>query len=145
MHYLYAFMGIAMVSGIVSMLEISTSLSNQSLVTAPAPDTYFANDSNAPAVDRAFLQALTTKADSSWQKGSEFCNELKIEATKISNLASNYVVQERSKSTHPKLSSSCTLISPTHRVIISYSNPTVNTYGLFSCRTESSLYCAFED
>ena len=145
MNYLYALMGITMISGIMSMLEISTSVSKQSLYSTPPVDPYFATDSTASAADRAFLKILTTQADSSWGTGQEFCNQLKIETTKISILASNYTVQGSSQSSHSKLFNSCTLTSPNHRVIISYRNPTVNTYGLFSCMNSSSLYCDIEN
>ena len=138
-------MGIAMISGIMGMLEISTSLSKQGLVSIPPADPYFASESIAPAVDRVFLKVLATQANSSWQTGTEFCNKLKVEATRNSYLAATYIVQGRSQSSHPKLFNSCTLISNNHRVVISYRNPTVNTFGLYSCTNSSQEYCEFEE
>ncbi len=145
MNYLYAVMGIAMISGIMATLEISASLSNQGLFSKPPTDPYFASNSTAPIVDRAFLKVLTTETDSSWPTGEGFCTKLKEETSKTSNLVSNYTVEGGSASSHAKLLNSCTLIAPNHRIIISYSNPNVNTYGLYSCINSSQLYCNFEE
>ena len=138
-------MGIAMISGIMATLEISTSLSNQGLLSNPPVDPYFASDSTAPIVERAFLKVLTTQADSSWPTGQQFCSRLREEASKNSNLISNYTVGGNSASSHDKLLNSCTLVAPNHRIVISYRNPSVNTYGLYSCINSSQLYCGFEE
>ena len=138
-------MGIAMISGILATLEISASLSNQGLLSKPPIDPYFSSDSMAPTVDRIFLNVLTTQADISWPSGQDFCNRLIEEARQTSTLVTNYTVQGGSISSHEKLLNSCTLIAPNHRIIISFSNPNVNTYGLFSCINSSQLYCNFEE
>ncbi len=143
MNYLYELMGIAMITGIMSMLEIGVSMSRQGLKSVAPLDPYF-TDSNARNVEKAFLEVLTFQANSTWPKGQEFCNQLKIQANNISPLVSNYAVQQRSISSHPKLSSSCSLVSPKHRVVISYSNPTANTYGLYSCVNSLADACKFE-
>ena len=138
-------MGIAMISGIMSMIEIANSLNRHGLYSSPPIDKYSGGSSIAPNADRVFQKALLEKANPQWAKGEEFCTRLKSEATKISTIASNYKVGERSKSEHSRLLNSCSLTYKNHRIVISYKNPTDNKYGLYSCINDSSYYCDLED
>jgi len=145
MNYLYALMGMAMISGIITMIEISNSLARQGLYSNPPQDPYLEQGSTASEADRVFLKALVEKADNTWSNGQEFCIQLKSEAIKISTIATNYSVGESSKSDHNRLFNSCTLTAKDHRIIISYKNPSVNTYGLYSCINKNNYYCNFEN
>ncbi len=145
MSYLYALMGIAMISGIASMIEISNSLNKDGLQSSPPSDPYFKSDSIASNSDRIFIKALLNKGDEDWPEGKDFCTELKDKAIKISTIAANYSVSERSISEHPRLLNSCTLISSNHRIIISYKKNNIKDYGLYSCINEKKYYCDFED
>ena len=145
MNYLYALMGIAMISSISTMIQIATSLRKHSLDSNPPVDLYFQSNSIAPEMDRVFLGVLSRQADEEWPLGEPFCSKLKSEATKVSALAGMYSIGPRSESEHPKLIHTCTLTNSNHRIIVSYRNPNKNKYGLFSCITKSQYYCDFEE
>ncbi len=147
MNYLYALMGMAMISGIMYMLEISTSISKQGLFSKAPEDMYFKTES--PIVDKAFLTVLSNNKSKlrEWPIGAAFCEQLKSESAKISPLVLKYDVQGRSNSNHERFLNSCTLLTPNHRVVISYRYPNIDTYGLYSClqSNASSSHCRFED
>ena len=143
MSYLYAAMGISMITGIMAMIEMSNSLSTQNLYNIPPKDEYI--NSTEQNADRLFDSELQ-KAKSSWGTGKELCNKLKLELQEagFNSIVSKYKIDSGSESTNNRLSSSCILYSNKHRIIISSKNPNINSYGLYSCLLDNEAYCEFE-
>ena len=144
MNYLYALMGMAMLSGIISIMEIASSVKTRDLSGIYIEDSYSNIESLAPEMDRLILELLYTKADSEWPKGTEFCQKLKNEAIKVSTIASEYIVDEESISDHPKLLNTCTISSSKHRIILSNEYSEKLNYRLFSCMTYKDNFCFYE-
>ena len=144
MNYLYALMGMAMLSGIISIMEIAFSINSRNIVNNNIEDKYFNSETSAAEVDRLLLNTLYTKVDSSWPKGIEFCRRIKVEALKSTSILNNYNVEEDSISDHKKFINTCTIVSSKHRIIISNEYSKDSNYRLFSCMTYKDNYCFYE-
>ncbi len=144
MTYLYALMGIAMLTGIMSMLEVSNSIIGLGIYSLPPEDPYIG--SSYQLSDRLFLKSLS-KANSSWPKGKEFCQELQKQVGNDGApiIASKYKIEGRSNSRNTRFINTCSLINKEHRVIISYGSSTNNNYSLYSCIVDDNYYCNFEE
>ena len=144
MNYLYALMGMAMLSGIISMIEISLSINSRNLSSSNIEDPYFSSELSTTEIDRLLLSILYKKVDSTWPKGREFCKKIKNEAKQVSSLIDQYNVEDESISEHPKLLNTCTLVSTKHRIIISNQYSKNSDYRLFSCMTYKDNFCFYE-
>ena len=80
MVYLYAALGITMLTGVITMFEISSALINQQVLNSAPIDTYV--QTIYQTNDRNFLRVLT-HADSSWGSGDTLCTNLKLKATEL--------------------------------------------------------------
>ncbi len=137
-------MGMAMLSGIISIVEIALSVKTRDLSGFYIEDSYSSVESSAPEMDRLLLKLLYTKVDSGWPKGTEFCQKLKNESLKESTIPSEYIVKDDSISDHPKLLNTCTISSSKHRIILSNEYSDESNYKFFSCMTLKDNYCFYE-
>ena len=136
-------MGMAMVAGIMGMIEISNSLSSSSQYLI-IPENLYLNSEERTA-DSHFLKALT-KSNNTWGNGKIFCQKLKQEAISMghSTLISKYDVYENTPTAHPRLLKPCILMKGNHRVLISTDISNINPYNYYSCLLKNEAYCNFE-
>ena len=136
-------MGASMFAGIVSIMEIATSI-NQSNINSQLPtNTYIG--SNEQSADLVFLNTFSS-ADKSWGENKAFCEKLKEETLQagFSSIAAPYDISEDSPSLHPKISKPCVLMKENHRIIISTDISKAIPYRYYSCILDSEAYCSFE-
>ena len=141
MSYLYAGLGIAMLSGIIVMMRVGSNVDK--FITEMSKDNQISNDyvdSNSPYYDKKIIKILYQ--DSSTIPESEICeyvvdrlNENKPPTFEKSNVPSNKF-----------FSQSCALEDEdgNHRVVINKNID--NKYELFSCseKEKTGNYCKFE-
>ena len=137
-------MGIAMLTGIMSMIEIANSIMGHGIYDIPPEDSYIG--SSYQLNDRIFLKALS-KANFTWPKGRDFCVELIDQVYKDGSpkIASKYKIDDRSISRNTRLTNTCSLINNEHRILISFGSQNSNTYSLYSCIVDDNYYCNYEE
>ena len=141
MSFLYAGLGIAMLSGIIAMMQISNNVENfVSLMSKEHPDANDYIDSKSPSYDKDIIKILYQDQNSLPQ--SEICEYLvnKLNEVKPDNF------RETTVPTNKFFNQSCALENNDgkHRVVI---NQTPNKkYELFSCTVKEKIgeYCKFE-
>ena len=141
MVYLYAGLGIAMISGIAAMLQIGSNLSNLSPLSALKVESYIGE---FPSYDRQIMKLLYTQS----VPDNNICSYIKnsIETPKYED---GNIFPETLKQTYSKnkfFSDSCVLVSTEakHRVLIIPKTGTDYKYGFFSCSINKNPYCEFE-
>lgn len=141
MSYLYAGLGIAMLSGIIAMMKIGNNVEN--FINLIPKDNAISKDyieSNSPSYDKEIIKILYQ--DSSTVPNSEICEFI---VSKI-NEKKPPTFQATSVPLNKFFSQSCALEDENgkHRVVI---NQTIdNRYELFSCSEKEKVgnYCKFE-
>lgn len=134
MTYLYAALGISMISGIGIMFKINNTINNRVFLSQYIGDKY--NEKIAKydrkIIEKFYLPSVPDK---------EICSFLISSA----DLAA-YTLGEKTPSENSRLFSSCSIVSQSvkHRVIIDTSNEKSKKYKLFSCNIGDELYCDFE-
>ena len=142
MVYLYAGLGIAMISGIAAMMQIGNNVNNFTNISSLKNNSYAS--SSLPKLDREIMKNLYTQS----VPNSDICDYLK---NKISS--PSYENGEIFKSTSLQtpsrnvlFSQACALVSKNdkHRVIIIPKTNGNYKYGFYSCLIENEPYCKFE-
>ena len=162
MSYLYAGLGIAMLTGIMAMFEMGLSLSGQSLLPH-AVDPYFSSNDAAEA-DRALFKLLSSDDDLNLigrnRKDTVLCAEIikridernsgKCNPSGINS--SHYCPLKGIKQAKDKpvkgWGSACGLTLPPHRILILPSDVSTVPYQIYSCvlsGNESGNRCSFEE
>jgi len=141
MSYLYAGLGIAMLSGIIAMMRIGSNVDK--FINEMSKDSQITNDyvnSNSPSYDKKIIEILYQ--DSSTIPDSGICEY-------VVNRLNNNKPPTFEKSTVPLnkfFSQSCALENEEgkHRVVINKNID--NKYELFSCseKEKTGNYCKFE-
>ncbi len=139
MTYLYASLGILMMSSIMAIIEMSMSITKQPLKSTYPEDNYL--EKNYQLFDKEAL-ILLKDADSSWSLGDQLCSKLLLEASNR-NLLIGYARSLNSVSEHPRFIGSCALGKSNHRIVISRDNENDDKYNLYSCYLKED-YCIFE-
>ena len=166
MVYLYAGLGIVMISGIAAMMEVANNVSKFNLISGIKADKYIS--ANLAKNDRRFLKIINDPL----APESDICNYI-IDQTEIerlsllnaglsseeidrdapiyfdSTIVNNQKIPNTTSSTDERILGSCVLINTDlkHRVLINKnnSNNRVYKYSLFSCYLVDKAYCNFEE
>jgi hypothetical protein len=141
MVYLYAGLGIAMISGIAAMFQIGTNMNKLSPLSSLKFDAY---TDQLPAYDRQIMKLLYTQA----VPDSNICSYIKNSIDKPTYEDGN-IFPETLKQTYSKdkfFADSCVLVSnqAKHRVLIIPKIGGDYKYGFFSCSINKKPYCDFE-
>jgi len=141
MVYLYAGLGIAMLSGITAMMQIGNNLNNMSPLSALKINNY---KGKLPSYDRKIMKLLYNQS----VPDTNICSYIKnsIEDPKYED---GDIFSETKTQTYSKNSlflGSCVLVSTKaqHRVLIISKTGENYKYGLFSCSISQKPYCDFE-
>jgi len=166
MVFLYGALGFLMISGIAAMIEVASSVSKFTQISAIKPDRYIA--ANLSKNDRRFLKIIN---DPSAPK-SNICNYI-VDQTKVERLSllnaglspeeidriapiylsflkiNNQEIPLKTKSKDKRIIGSCVLINNelNHRVLINKntSKNKIYEYSLFSCYFNEIANCYFEE
>jgi hypothetical protein len=141
MVYLYAGLGIAMISGISAMMQIGTNLSNMSPLSALKTNNY---SGKLPTYDKQIMKILYSQS----VPDSQICSYIK-DSIKEPIYEDGDIFDETKKQTYSKnilFSESCVLVSTEakHRVLIIPKKEGNYKYGFFSCSISQNSYCDFE-
>lgn len=133
MVYLYALMGILMLSGITAIFEMGLSLTGQSMIPAP-PDAYF-SDASIRVSDVKLLESLSDTAFSDLASNRGLCGALH------DVYPGNWTLISKGR-----WANSCQLNRGSHRIIVRHDPfDKQMSYQLFSCaRTGGNDHCSFE-
>ena len=166
MVFLYAALGVLMISGIAAMMEVASNVSKFTIISAVKSDKYIS--ANLSKYDRRFLKIIN---DPSAPK-SNICNYV-VDQTNAERLSllnaglsqeeinriapiyftsikiDNQDIPYKTNSKDKRILGSCVLINNDlqHRVLIN-KNSSVNKiyeYSLFSCYFDEKTYCDFEE
>ena len=145
MTYLYAGLGIAMLTAIMAMFQVATGLTQPENSSELPPDSYLKSvwQSN----DQQFLRLIETM-DATWGTGSVLCQKM-IQALATGGAfpgLTGYVESLGTASLHSRFVGACVLGSGSHRVLIApkpASSAGAN-YRLYSCVLSSGVACDFE-
>ena len=144
MTYLYAAMGIAVMSGVIAVLEYTTAISKSTLYNRLPNDLY--DSSIEQKVDQILINILHFNNED-LGNGDSVCINLKSKF-KLSgfseNLISPYGIGLKTPSTHNDLKNSCILTNGNHRIIIAKGKTKEQNHVLFSCITTNNEYCDYE-
>ena len=92
MVYLYAVMGVVMMTGIMSIFEMGLSLTGQSLL--PAPSIAYSKNSVSASKDAAIMQSLPTQEFDNSVLASSLCDALKSVDGRPWSLIDNSALKE---------------------------------------------------
>ena len=145
MTVLYVSLGLAMISGITAMMQISNNINNMMILNTFKRDPYFKLE--LADKDKSILAFLENYEDN-----SDLCSYVK---SKINdNLSDNEGFYEdgqiflstgtQTPSINSLFNDSCVLINNElkHRVLINKNR--LDTYNLFSCYLKNESYCPYE-
>ena len=142
MTYLYAGLGIAMISGIAAMMQVGTNINSLIPLSVLKLDNY--SNSSLAGYDRQIMKILYSQT----VPDSDICNYVKnsISSPKYEDGEVFVSTGTQSPSTHTIFSENCALINKSnkHRVIITNSSNESYKYKMFSCYLESEPFCSFE-
>ncbi len=144
MSYLYAGMGIAMMSGIFAMLQIANNLSNLSTINYQTESSYYTNDS-VRLFDQLALKEIEIHQNS-LNKPTNVCEEI-LSDIDISGYNLGFLDQSSGRyieSNHERFEGECLIENKNekHRVIITNIK---DVYKYYSCIYDSSYSkCDFE-
>ena len=141
MIYLYAGLGIAMISGISAMMQIGNNLNNLSPLSSLKVENY---SEKLPAYDRQIMKILYSQS----VPDSQICSYIK-DSIENPVYEDGDIFDETKKQTYSKnilFSDSCVLVSTEakHRVLIIPKTGESYKYGFFSCSISQESYCDFE-
>ena len=142
MTYLYAGLGIAMISGIAAMMQITNNINTLYTLSVLKDDLY--SQSNLPSYDKNIMKILYGELT----PNSNICDFVKEKITNpIYENGENFLVTgTQTLSVHPIFKNSCALVSKDvkHRILIIPLKEGENKYGLFSCLLSKEPNCPFE-
>lgn len=141
MIYLYAGLGIAMISGISAMMQIGNNLNNISPLSALKINNY---EGKLPLYDRQIMKKLYNQS----VPETNICAYIK-DSIQNPKYEDGDIFQETKKQTYSQnilFSNSCVLVSTSaqHRVLIIPKTGGNYKYGFFSCSISNKPYCEFE-
>jgi hypothetical protein len=149
--YLYAGLGMAMLTAIMAMFEMATGITNQQIMSRPPEDPYY--DSGAQAIDQAALRLAaepSPKGLQGWSMTttSALCDEVNRLVRENPDLYASLAGYSFAPSVQPetRLASGCETAvvisgSGVHRLTLA---PTESRqYSVFSCVTKQA-YCFHE-
>ena len=148
MTYLYAVLGILMMSGIVAIFNMSLKITSQPIQAVLPENNYQKNKFNVN--DKIFL-TLLQDYDKSWGIGEEFCEKILSEinnSSKNFSEISNYTrsIPSPSENDNPRISGACTFSKSNHRILINPSTSDKNSFHFLSCYVKNNnRYCDFEE
>ena len=141
MTFLYALLGVAMITSISAMMEISNSVNKNSdfinlMALSNFKNDYFDSPKNLPAYDRKILDLLKNYSGSE----NDVCSY--IEENINTTL---YQLGTMTPSQDDLFINSCSLINVDlkHRVLIKKNK--LGNYNLFSCYLTNKNYCPYEE
>ena len=143
MTYLYSALGIIMITSLMTMIEMSISITSNP-IDSTFPINHYSN-SGYNLKDKEML-ILLSYADQNWGEGDTLCSKIVQEINDPSEKYSSllgYTKTTDTISTHTKLIGSCTLAKNNHRMLITKHEEIQEGYSLYSCFTEKE-YCIFE-
>ncbi|MBM5828625.1 MAG: hypothetical protein FJ050_11415 [Cyanobacteria bacterium M_surface_7_m2_040] len=144
MTYLYAGLGIAMLTAVMAMFQVAMGLTQQQIASKPPQDSYV--KSPWQSNDQQFLRLIQTM-DSSWGSGSTLCGKI-MQTIAVSSTYPNlsgYGPGLVSSSGHARLAGACALANAAHRVVIAPAPAGATGYRLYSCLIQGGdVDCAFE-
>ena len=143
MVYLYAGLGIAMISGITAMMQIGNNLNNLSPLSALKVDNY---TGALPSYDRQIMKYLYTQTVPDNNICSYVKNLVDNPIYEDGNIFPETLKQTYSKSINSIFTDSCVLVSTEakHRVLIIPKKNELYKYGFFSCLIDETPFCTFE-
>ena len=141
MIFLYAGLGIAMISGISAMLQIGNNLNNMSPLSALKVNEY---SGKLPTYDKQIMNILYSQS----VPDSKICSYVK-DNIEDPIYEDGDIFDETKKQTYSKnilFSDSCVLVSTEakHRILIIPKTGESYKYGFFSCSIAKNSYCDFE-
>ena len=153
MIFFYVGLGIAMMTSVLSIFEISTTINkNQYTIrnkSINSNELFFQREN-----DKKFLQMLNDMKGISLGSDQIICQKLKNgftdELDDNYSILSNYSTLDSYSSgipsftSHTRLTNGCALVNGYHRVIIVPSSIETNTYNLYSCILKVEPKCTFE-
>lgn len=147
MTYLYAGLGILMMSGIVAIFNMSLKITSQPIQAIFSENKYQKNKFDVK--DKIFLELLQN-ASKDWGFGNNFCDKILSVINESSSDFSdlkNYKESLPSPSLNEKISDSCTFIDSNHRVLIKPKSQENKSFYFFSCAAnlKKTDYCDFEE
>ena len=141
MTFLYALLGVAMITSISAMMEISNSVNKNSdfikiMASSNYKNDYFDSPNNLPNYDRKILDLLNNYSGPK----NEVCSH--IEENIYDTL---YQPGTQTPSQDDLFINSCALINVElkHRVLIKKNK--LGSYNLFSCYLTNKNYCPYEE
>ena len=142
MTYLYAGLGIAMLSGIAAMMQVGNNINNLIPLSALKIDNY--SNSSLGQYDRKIMKVLYSQS----VPDNDICNYVKGNiGSPIYDDSETFIsTGTQSPSNHKIFSQNCALVNKQnkHRVIITNSSNGVYKYRMFSCYLENEPFCDFE-
>ena len=142
MTYLYAGLGIAMLSGIAAMMQVGNNINSLIPLSVLKINNY--NDSPLPSYDRQIMKILYSQT----LPNDDICSYIKNSiSSPIYEDSETFVsTGTQSPSTHKIFSENCALVNKSnkHRVVITFSSNDTYKYKMFSCYLESDPFCNFE-
>ena len=133
MTYLYAVLGLLMMSGIIAIFNMSLKITSQPIESIIPENKYQNNRYNLK--DKIFLELLLN-SNKSWGFGDTLCNKIKTEINDVNNNfdeVSNYNLSEKSPSTDKQFLGGCVFSNENHRILIKPKDIENSSYYYFSC------------
>ena len=143
MTFLYASLGILMMSGILFINQYSLLISSKNQNSEFYKSEYFF--SKYQQIDKRILAYINS--DNLTLGGpNESCYLIKknVLSKNIFKSDNEYIVSANTKSNHPDIKNSCTLTNGIHRILISRKGNLNNSYKLNSCILKNEEFCSFE-
>ena len=144
MAYLYALLGISMITSIMTIIQISSSITSQREFSVPKSDEYL--DSESQNSDRLFLKLLK-QGDGSWGYGNDICDNLLSYSKQMGDSyksLDNYQSGVDTISDKERFIGSCAITNGVHRILVTPYDKTEKFFGLYSCLLEGKVFCQIE-
>ena len=144
MTYLYAVLGILMMSGIAAIFDMSLKITSQPIEAKLPENNYQKNKFDLK--DKLFLELLQN-AEESWGSGEDFCDKIlsEINSNNFTDLK-GYDKSISSTSEKTFFLDSCSFAEANHRLLIKPKSPENSSFYYFSCAVnlEKRTDCDFE-
>ena len=147
MTYLYAGLGIAMITGIAAMMQIGNNINNLLYLNLPKKDNYM--NSSLPKDDKKIMKLLYDKN----VPEENVCDFIKSESsgTVYNDGAIFKFTGTQTPLTNNPLKVDCVIVNheKKHRILITKKDNDIYRYGMFSCFLENDIFenipiCEFE-
>tara|TARA_Y100001968_G_C19369787_1_gene724485 strand:- start:385 stop:819 length:435 start_codon:yes stop_codon:yes gene_type:complete len=142
MIYLYAGLGIAILTGITTLLQFSTNIIKNNGYLVFKQDEYVTSSSQY--MDKKITKILYENTIDFGDKETICLNlKSKLEQSGYSEISQyKYIIGKDTPSTHNDLKNTCTITNGFHRVIIKRKDS--KRYILYSCLLNKREFCTFE-